>query len=417
MEEKDSLLLLNEWWKSGRVSENLAKAYKRKVFGEAWRLLNKYRQVLLVTGLRRVGKSTLMYQLISSLISKGVKASSIVYFSFDIASAELTKLLDAYTSLIGVDWKKEKIYVFLDEVQKLKAWSSQVKVVYDAFPNIKFVLSGSASLQLENETKNNLAGRYFVMDMKPLSIIEYYELKTGQKIGKIELYESELRNELESYIKKPFPEIASWKSDAEIKMYIKESIIAKITRSDLPDTFVAVNFVLLEGLLNLFYSKPGMIVNIDKLASDFQVSKTTLENHLFYLGFAKLIRIVKNYRPNVSTASRKLKKVYPYDASLALAIANVEWPYVIETIVASALDCNYYWRIGNKEIDFVMTNPLVPIEVKSSREVVTEASNSLAYFMDRYKAQKGILVYNGEKEERLDNIVVLPLIRLLARSA
>jgi len=60
-----------------------------------------------------------------------------------------------------------------------------------------------------------------------------------------------------------------------------------------------------------------MIVNIDKLARDFQVSKTTIENHLFYLEFAKLIRIVKNYRVNVSTASRKLKKIYPYDASLA----------------------------------------------------------------------------------------------------
>jgi len=413
MEERDALTLLNEWWKSGVVSENLAKAYKRKVFDEAWGLLNKHRQLLLITGLRRVGKSTLLYQLISSLIGNGIKASNIVYFSFDIASAEIVKILNAYTSLTGIDWKKEKVYVFLDEVQKLKAWSSQVKFIYDAFPNIRLVLSGSASLQLENEAKSNLVGRYFIIDMKPLSIIEYYELKTGKRIERFELYESELRNDLENYIKKPFPEIVNWESDAEIKMYIKESVVAKITRGDLPDAFGNVNFALLEGLLNLFYSKPGMIINTDRLASDFQVSKTTIENHLFYLEFAKLIRILKNYRPNISTASRKLKKVYPYNASLALAIANIEWPYAIETVVASALDSNYYWRMGNKEVDFVMTNPLVPIEVKASREVDNEALNALVYFMKRYKVHKGVLVYNGEVEKKVSNINILPLVRLL----
>jgi len=416
MEEKDALVLLNEWWKSGKVSEELAKTYKRKVFDEALRLLNKHRQVLLITGLRRVGKSTLLYQLISSLIGNGIKASNIVYFSFDIASAEIVKILDAYTSLTGIDWKKEKVCVFLDEVQKLKAWSSQVKLIYDSFPNIKIVLSGSASLQLENEARSNLAGRYFAIDIKPLSIIEYYELKTGKHIDRFELYEDELRNDLENYIKKPFPEIVNWESDAEIKMYIKESIVAKITRGDLPDAFGNVNFVLLEGLLNLFYSKPGMIINTDRLASDFQVSKTTIEKHLFYLEFAKLIRIVKNYRPNISTASRKLKKVYPYDASLALAIANIEWPYAIETVVASALDCNYYWRMGNKEVDFVMTNPLVPIEVKASRTIDDEASNALVYFIERYKVHKGVLVYNGEDKRKAGKVGVLPLVRLLIQA-
>jgi len=414
MEEKDALVLLNEWWKSGEVSENLAKVYKRRVFNEAWRLLNKHRQALLITGLRRVGKSTLLYQLISSLIDNGVKADNIIYFSFDIASAQIVKILDAYTSLTGIDWKKERIYIFFDEVQKLKAWSSQIKIIYDSFPNIKIILSGSASLQLENEAKSNLAGRYFTIDMKPLSIIEYYELKRGKHIDRFELYEGELGNELENYIKKPFPEIVNWESDAEIKTYIKESIVAKITRGDLPDTFGSVNFALLEGLLALFYSKPGMIINIDKLSRDFQVSKTTLENHLFYLEFAKLVRIVKNYRVNISTTSRKLKKVYPYDASLALAIANVEFPYIIETVVASALDCNYYWRMGTKEVDFVMTNPLVPIEVKSSHTIDEEASNTLTYFIERYKAKKGLLIYNGEDERKIGDIDVLPLVRLLS---
>jgi hypothetical protein len=101
---------------------------------------------------------------------------------------------------------------------------------------------------------------------------------------------------------------------------------------------------------------------------------------------------------------------------LALAIANIEWPYAIETVVASALDSNYYWRMGNKEVDFVMTNPLVPIEVKASHEVDNEALNALVYFMERYKVHKGVLVYNGKVEKKVSRVNILPLVRLLARA-
>jgi predicted AAA+ superfamily ATPase len=415
MEEKEALILLNEWWKTGKVSEKLAKPYKRKAFDEALRLLSSYRQILIITGLRRVGKTTLLYQLISHLLQKGIEAKNIIYFSFDVSSSEITKILEAYKIATGVDWKKSEIYLFLDEVQKLKNWSSQVKLIYDNFPNIRIIISGSASLQLEAQAISNLAGRYFIIELKPLSLLEYYELKYNKKIENFELYENELRSELENYLKKPFPEIVSWESEAEIKAYIKENIIAKITRGDLPDTFSNVNFSLLESMLNLFYSKPGMVISPDNLAKDFGVSKTTIENHIFYLEFAKLIRIVKNYRPNIKMESRKLKKVYPYDISLALAIANVEKAYIFETAVASALNAFHYWRMKKKEVDFVIKDKLIPVEVKTEKKINANELKPLQYFMKKYKAKKGIVVYDGEKEEELDSITILPFLRFLAR--
>lgn len=415
MEEKEALILLNEWWKTGKVSEKLAKPYKRKAFDEALRLLSNYRQILIITGLRRVGKTTLLYQLISHLLQKGIEAKNIIYFSFDVSSSEITKILEAYKTATGVDWKKSEIYLFLDEVQKLKNWSSQVKLIYDNFPNIRIVISGSASLQLEAQAISNLAGRYFIIELKPLSLLEYYELKYNKKIENFELYENELRSELENYLKKPFPEIVSWESEAEIKAYIKENIIAKITRGDLPDTFSNVNFSLLESMLNLFYSKPGMIISPDNLAKDFGVSKTTIENHIFYLEFAKLIRIVKNYRANIKMESRKLKKVYPYDISLALAIANVEKAFIFETAVASALNAFHYWRMKDKEVDFVIKDKLIPVEVKTEKKIYANELKPLQYFMKKYKAKKGIVVYDGEKEEKLDSITILPFLRFLAK--
>jgi len=167
-------------------------------------------------------------------------------------------------------------------------------------------------------------------------------------------------------------------------------------------------------MLNLFYSKPGMIISPDNLAKDFGVSKTTIENHIFYLEFAKLIRIVKNYRPNIKMESRKLKKVYPYDISLALAIANVEKAFIFETAVASALNAFHYWRMKNKEVDFVIKDKL-PVEVKTEKKINANELKYLQYFIKKYKAKKGIVVYDGEKEEKVDSITILPFLRFLVK--
>jgi predicted AAA+ superfamily ATPase len=416
MEIGETLTILNEWWVSNAVSDKLAKPYRRRTFVEASRVLNEYKQILMLTGLRRVGKSTIIYQLIGDLLKK-VDPKKIIYFTFDGASSDILKLMAGYQRITGIDWKHETVYLFLDEVQKLTGWSSQVKLLYDAFPNIRIAVSGSASLQLEGHAVSDLAGRYFSVDLKPLSIVEYYELRYGKKVDRYELYRSELQAELDRYMLRAFPETVGWQNDADIKRYIQENVVSKIVRTDLPDTFTAVNFRLLEGMVSLFFSKPGMILSTDSLSKEFGISKTTLENHIFYLEFSKLIRVVRNFRPNIRMESRKLKKVYPSNISLALATNNVPAPYAAETLVASSVDATNYWRMGGNEIDFVMKEPLLPIEVKSGSRVDENDLKSMRYFLKKFKAKQGIVAYAGEKETRNGGIAMIPLIDIIANGA
>lgn len=412
MEIRDALNSLNEWWISGKVSSELAKPYKRKVFAEALRILKEHRQILVLTGMRRVGKSTLIYQLIGDLL-ESVEQMRILYFTFDAGATDLLKLMTEYKSITGIDWKHEHIYLFLDEVQKLHGWSSQVKLIYDTFPNIKIVVSGSASLQLESGAASDLTGRHFAIEMKPLSIIEYYELRYKKKIDRTELYTDELLAELERYLLRVFPETVGWQNENDVKVYIRENVVSKIVRGDLPDTFKTVNFRLLEGMLRLFFDMPGMILSTDVMSKEFGISKTTLENHIFYLEFSKLIRVVRNFRPNVRMESRKLKKIYPSNISLALASGSVMAPQVGETVVASAIDATNYWRMGVKEVDFILKDNLLPIEVKHGRGVDDNELKSIRYFMKKYKTGHGVVVYSGEKKERRGNIMIVPLISLL----
>jgi predicted AAA+ superfamily ATPase len=98
-----------------------------------------------------------MFQLIDELLRE-TKPSRILYYSFDEGPRDVLDLFKGFQKLTKTEWKKEKIFVFLDEIQKLKNWSSKIKLIYDHFTNVKFMISGSASLMLESEAIENLAG-------------------------------------------------------------------------------------------------------------------------------------------------------------------------------------------------------------------------------------------------------------------
>lgn len=406
MEIENEITILNDWWKSGSISGELAKGYKRKVFVEFKRLFKSHREVLVLSGLRRVGKTTIIYQQIMDLL-KEHKPRSIVYFTFDYVTINLVELLDTYSKLTGIDWKHEKIFLFLDEIQKLKEWSSQVKVLFDAFPNLKIVVSGSASLQLEKDAMDNLAGRHFMLEIKPLSLLEFYELKYGKVIDRPELYRSEFVAETGSYIKRPFPAAVKWR-DGDVYAYIRESVLSKIIRGDLPDTFREVNIALLERMIDVFYSNPGMIINVDEMAKNFSISKTTFEKHMFFLKFAKLIRTCANFRGSAISMSRKNKKVYPYDISLAFPFnPNVGIGTITETKVASVINAKMYWREGKDEVDFVSNQKgkVEGIEVKAANILTKSDMTGLHKFARKFGAKK-FLIYNGKKGN-IDRVTLL----------
>ncbi len=91
---------------------------KRKIFKNLIAFLDK-REIIELTGLRQVGKSTLIFQLINHLINLSQDRFHILYFTFDEEVLKIDELFENYFKQTGIDYKKEKIYCFLDEIQKL----------------------------------------------------------------------------------------------------------------------------------------------------------------------------------------------------------------------------------------------------------------------------------------------------------
>src|SRR3989338_8566170 len=261
---KDTLRLLNPWWEGRKISEELGKPYKRGFF-EKIQKLRKYRQIIILTGLRRVGKTTLVYQTIKSLLD-GADPKRILYFSFDKEIDDVVDLFENYKELTGIDYKKEKIFVFFDEITKFKKWAGELKMVYDSSPNIKFLVSSSSSINLEEEAIRNLAGRYFLITITPLSFKEFLELAGKTKLAESPaLYSREIKKEFFSYLLKSFPETVSWDNTLIIKDYLKTTIIDKVIKSDLPERFSNINKELLVTLIGLFYGEPGYYLDYDNL--------------------------------------------------------------------------------------------------------------------------------------------------------
>jgi len=415
---KDIINLLNPWWRDKEISKDLAKSYKRKTFSKILKLTD-YRQIIILSGLRRIGKTTAIYQLIENLLnSKKIDAKKIFYFNFDKKVEEIIEILNNYEELTEIDWKKEKIYVFLDEITKLDNWSDKLKLIYDASPNIKFVISSSSSTNLEEEAIKNLGGRYFLINIKPLNFTEYLEIRNKNKfLEDPKLWEKEIKKEVKGYLLKSFPEIVEWKDELLIKDYLRTTIIDKIIKSDLSEKFRNVNKELLFNLLDIFYSEPGMYLDYDNISRKLKISKKSLFEHIFYLEFSYLIRKIKNFRPGTFTTSRKMQRAYSYWGSLVYCYCNNQ-DKIMENMIASNLDAKYYWRKDGKEIDFLITNKkkITPIEVKNKKEITKNDLKNMKYFLKKYNLKEGIMIYNGEEKEiTIDNkkIKYIPLYKWL----
>ena len=144
----------------------------------------KYRQIVVITGMRRVGKTTLLRYLFNQLKSKNK-----IYFDFEDILIRKLFSLENYSDIVmgllneGLNLER-KTYIFIDEVQYVKNAPSVIKYLYDKY-NVKFVVTGSSSYYLKNHFTESLAGRKFVIKMNPLSFREFLKFKEYAPISKV----------------------------------------------------------------------------------------------------------------------------------------------------------------------------------------------------------------------------------------
>ena len=405
---KDVLPDMNPWWKEKfEVEFNERELHKK---------MQKYlplRQIIAFTGLRRVGKTTLMLKIIEDETKKGVNPKDILFFSFDeFKNIEVDEVIKAYEEILEKDVRKGKHLILFDEIQKLDNWENKIKRIYDTFRNIKIIISGSESLFIKNKSRAILAGRIFEFKVETLTFKEFLNFKKVN-YKPINLYKKELIKLFNEFtLTLGFPELVDIKERGIIRKYVKESILEKVIYNDIPRLFKIRDVSVLESLYNIFLEEPGQIVEISKLAKELNVSRQSLSNYLKYLEDSFLIRKLYNYSRNKRKVERKLKKYYPTVISPELLFKDdlLSKSKVFEWMIVNQLKAEFFWRDPYKnEVDIVKDN--IPIEIKYGK--IKE--KGILVFMEKFNVKKGYIV-SFDKEEN-GKIDIIPAFKFLLKNS
>ena len=373
---------------------------KRGIFDVLLNTISR-RQIVEIVGLRRTGKTTILFQLINSLLNKDVNPYSILYFTFDEEISTLDDLLQVFSLQTQIDFKKEQVFIFLDEIQKLPNFQNQLKIYYDLYPNLKFFISGSTSLFLKKKTQESLAGRIISFYLPPLDFKEYLRFKDKSEVlEKPLVFEREIEKEFTIFLKSQFIESIFLKDLREKKEYLA-SIVKKIIFEDIPQFFPVNNPEILWQLTKIIAQYPGLFINYQSLSKKIGVSNKRISAYLFYLEESFLVKKVYNFSRNLLTSEKKLKKFYLASPSLSWALSDfVNKGQLVENLVLSLGDYKFFWRDAYQhEVDFikVQDSKIIPIEVKSKKDIEKKDLKSLMIFAKKFKTPKAIIFTENVK--------------------
>lgn len=410
---KEILVESNYWWKKPFTID-----YKeREIYQQVSKFLS-LPQIIAFTGLRRVGKTTIMFKILQDFIQNGFAPKNILYFSFDeFRETDIRAIINEYEKIMEKNIGSEKYLLLLDEIQKLENWEEKLKRVYDTYSkNIKIIISGSESLFIKKRSRETLAGRIFEFKIEPLSFKEFLGFKEihFQRIG---LYEKELSKLFNEHIfTQGFPELVGIKEKEVIKKYIKESIVEKVIYRDIPSLFKIKDISILESILKIIMEEPGQLLELSDLAKELQISRQTLSLYIRYLEESFLIRKLYNYSRSRRKVERKLKKYYPTLLSTDLLFKKDTHSQskAFEGSIVNQLNAEYFWRDPYKnEVDIVRINQKVePVEIKYGKI----ETKSLLKFMKKFHVDEGYIVSsNQEKKLEIDGkkIVITPAYKFL----
>ncbi len=391
----------NPWW----VREFSLDYKPRRIYAEMRKFMH-LRHILALSGLRRAGKTTIMSKIIMDNLGIYPK-ENIFYFSFDDNSnIRLMHILDQYASHTHKDLRKDKLLVFFDEIQKVENWNEQLKVIYDLYPNVKIILSGSESLFIRKKIRESLAGRMFEFHIDTLQFSEFLEFR-GKRFDNLNLFREDILKEFEQFIFcSGFPEIVSEPKEV-CEKYVKENVIDKILFKDLPQLVPIGDIALLDSVLKIILNDPGEMINLEELAKDLGSSRQTISTYLDYLEKSFLIRKLYNYSRNPRKTQRRHKKYYSNITPFLILQDKNLYGKVFENAMVHELQADFFWRdLYKNEIDIIKPDPLEAIEIKSG-EVKERDLVPLKRFIKKFNPKEA-LVITYDIKKTLGGIKLVP---------
>ena len=370
----------------------------------------KAREVLLLLGARRTGKSTLVYQIIRNLLNNRIPPEAILFINLDEPLFQSKSKDPVYLSEIIEYYLAQKksipaFYLFIDEIQNHDYWVQTIKTLYDTRKNIKIILTGSTSTLLQKEISTRLSGRYFHIIVHPLSFREYLSFKRLQKPSTIEKLQY-----FNDYLEfGAFPRVVL-EDDKDLKQELLRNYFQTIY---LKDIIYPNNLRNNKDVFDLLYF---LISNIGKNFSYSNIAKTlgiAVETVKEYIGCAEnsyLIYTLTKYDASVKKQLANPKKIYCLDTGLVNSLSfrfSENKGRLIENLVYISLmkeKKEIYYHRENHECDFLIKEGMkIKHAVQVTLSLKDETSRKreirgLLEAMDSYNLKEGLIITEKEAE-------------------
>ena len=395
---------------------------KRDHYLEQLKVRENNHLIKVITGLRRSGKSYLLFNLFYDyLIEKGVDKSHILAIALDDLTNE--KLRDPYAMLeyIKSNIKDDKLYyVFLDEIQYLNRFEEVLNSLMH-IKNVDVYVTGSNSKLLSKDVITEFRGRGDEIKVYPLSFKEFFSV-----------YEGTVDEAWDDYFNYGgMPLVLSYKDSSQKIDYLK-GLFDKVYLSDILERYHIKNKEELDELLDILSSDIGSLTNPLKLSKTFtsqkgiKISDKTIHRYISYFEDAFLITKVQRYDIKGKKYINSPYKYYFEDIGLRNARINfrqVEENHIMENIIYNELkvrgyavdvgivhvydyDKNGKKILKNYEVDFIASKGNNKYYVQSAFSIdniekLRQETNSLTNIKDSFK--KIVIVRNNIKPRKDEN--------------
>lgn len=339
---------------------NLKSSFKRDLLHQ----IDWTNRMIGITGARGVGKTTLLLQQVNQEFGY---SENVLYLTMDHIQLSGLSLLDiaAYHSAKG------GTHLFIDEIHKSKNWSSELKTIYDLYPDLSVVFTSSSILEIY-KGQADLSRRVIMYDMNGLSFREFLQIETG-----IHLDVFSLDNLITNHINiahsildfgiKPIKHIRQYLEYGYYPFYL-ENISAypikllNIINLNLEIDLVGIKNVdpasipKLKKLIYLLTTSVPFQPNISKLAGSVEITRNTLLQYLQYLSQAKILNMLQDSGSSYSYIA-KPEKIFLHNTNLMFCLQPnaVNTGSIRETFFVNALAAKFKINTTNQG-DFLVSD-------------------------------------------------------------
>lgn len=362
-------------------------------------------------GIRRTGKSYMMYQQIHNLMNDGISSSQIVYVNFEderileIGVDDLNTILE-----IGIEFSgsKGKPYLFLDEIQNVDGWEKFVRRVADMKYRIN--ITGSNSKMLSKEIASTLGGRFMIVNVFPYSFKEYLSANHIENIMVDQIgtkKRADIVSQYEQYVTYgAFPELVDIKNKRVFLNNIYQTVYLRdiITRNKITNDF-AVRLILKKIAESVTKALSfNRLTNIVKSAG-ISIGKQTVINYVGHMLDSYLIFSLQNYAAKLVEKETSPKYYFMDTGLLGLMLldcktAQLENLVAVELIRKYGFD-NVYFFENNIEVDFYVPSENLAIQVSmqvlGDVDTLKRETRAFVKLNDFIPNTKCLLITNSEE--------------------